>query len=48
MSTEEKAYYYRSYESHCIRKVSMSREDTDSEKLLRFPFEVSEHIIEEN
>ncbi len=48
MSAAEQAYYYKSYESHSIRKVSMKSENTDSEKLIKFPFETKEHIITQN
>lgn len=48
MSMNTKAYYYSSYESHSIRKVSMKESDAYSDKLLRFPFKTTEHIIAEN
>lgn len=48
MSTEEKAYYYRPYESFCIRKICMNKENINADKLFKFPFDTREHIIKEN
>lgn len=48
MSADEKAYYYKSYESHCIRKVCMKNEDKDKRELVRFPFKRFGSIIDEN
>ena len=48
MSTAENAYYYKSYQSHSIRRICMNKENKDAVNLVKFTFAAEEHIINQN
>lgn len=48
MSAQGLAYYYKTYESHSIRRVSMRKEDMNACNLVRYPLVREEQIINLN